>query len=300
MSPAESNYIVGYGGVYLPIRPPFLNPIEQANPGLVIVAPIRAGGQKSVWRVTYQGQSFALKILSSTAEAAERARREIHIMQNCTCPRIVRFGPLDLQELMIGTEKYIYYLEEFIDGTPLDIAVKPLSFALCKILGLQLSEAIDHLWRMRKVHRDIKPGNIMQRAGEDNFVLLDIGLALDLEGATLTATGAVVGTPLYLSPDQIKLVNSRRDLDFRSDLHALGVVMYECLIGVHPLWNSRVPQINITGNILALRPLRIINFRGDTPVALEEIVLRLLEKEPNLRYARIRHLVEELEGVIVP
>ncbi len=282
------------------IRPPFLDPIEQANPGLAIVGPIRTGGQKSVWRATYQGQTYALKILNATAEALERAKREIHIMQNCACPRIVRSGPLDLQEITMGLEKYVYYLEEFIDGTPLDVLAKPISFVLCRILGLHICEAIDHLWRMKKVHRDIKPGNIMQRAGQENFVLLDIGLALDLEGATLTATGGIVGTPLYLSPDQLKLVNSRRDLDFRSDLHALGVVMYECLTGSHPLWNSHVPQANITGNILNLRPLPVRDFRADTPVALEEIVLRLLEKEPNLRFARIRHLVEELQGVNLP
>jgi eukaryotic-like serine/threonine-protein kinase len=282
------------------IRPPFLDPIENAVPGLAIVGPVRAGGQKSVWRAAFNGQTYALKILSFNAEAAERAKREISIMQTCACPQIVRFGPLDLQEIEIANEKYIYYLEEFIDGVPLDVLPKPVSFVLCRLLGLQICEAIDHLWKMRKIHRDIKPGNIMQRTGQDNFVLLDICLALDLEGSTLTATGGVVGTPLYLSPDQLKLVNSRRDLDFRSDLHALGVVMYECLTGVHPLWNSRVPQMNILGNILTLRPLPLRDFRADTPAALEEIVLRLLEKEPNLRFARLRHLVEELEGVDLP
>jgi len=281
-------------------RPPFVDPIEQANPGLAVIAQIRPGGQKYVWRATYQGQVYALKTLVANAEAAERAKREISIMTACQCPRIVRFGPLTLKEIQVGTEKYIYYLEEFIDGTPLDVLAKPISLALCRTLGLQMCEAIDHLWRIKKVHRDIKPGNIMQRAGQENFVLLDIGLALDLEGSSLTAPGGVVGTPLYLSPDQIRLVNSRRDLDFRSDLHALGVVMYECLTGVHPLWNARVPQMNVTGNILNLRPLPVRDFRADTPVALEEIVLRLLEKEPNLRYARIKHLVEELEGVQLP
>jgi len=95
-------------------------------------------------------------------------------------------------------------------------------------------------------------------------------------------------------------VNAKRDLDFRSDLYALGVVMYECLTGVHPVWNSRVPQANITGNILTLRPLPITDFRQDIPPALEDIVLRLLEKEPNLRFARIQHLVEELEAVNLP
>jgi len=282
------------------LKPPTLDPIEQANPGLAIVAPIRAGGQKTVWRSTYQGETYALKILTSTTESAERAKREIAIMRACACPRIVRFGPLELQEITVGTDRYIYYLEEYIDGLPLDVVVKPLSLAQCRILGLQICEAVDHLWGMKKVHRDIKPGNIMQRIDQDNFVLLDIGLALDLEGTTLTNAGNVVGTTLYLSPDQLKLVNARRDLDFRSDLHALGVVMYECITGVHPLWNAQVPQMNVIANILNVKPVPLRNFRPETPTALEDIVLRLLEKEPHLRYARIRHLVEELEGVALP
>lgn len=281
-------------------RPPFLDPIEQANAGLAIVSPIRAGGQKSVWRATHQGQVYALKILIANPEAAERAKREINIMTLCNCPHLVRFGPLPLQEILVGGVRYLYYLEEFIDGTAVDVLAKPIQFSLCRTLGLHVSDAINQLWRNKKVHRDIKPSNIMQRAGQDSFVLLDIGLALDLEGVSLTVPGGVVGTPLYVSPDQIKLVNARRDLDFRSDLHALGVVMYECLTGVHPLWNTQVPQANVSGNILNLRPLPVRTFRVDTPIALEEIVLRLLEKEPNLRFARIQHLVEELEALNLP
>jgi eukaryotic-like serine/threonine-protein kinase len=281
-------------------RPPFLDAIAQAQQGLRIDDPIRAGAQKSVWRATYEGTPYALKILGSTADAVERVKREISILRDCRSPHIVRLGPLELQQIGVGDKEFLFYLEEFIDGAPLDKIDKPFPIALGKTLGLQMCEAIDELWQMRKVHRDIKPGNVMRRAGTDDFVLLDIGLALDLEGPSLTATGGVVGTPLYLSPDQLKLVNSRRDLDFRSDLYALGVVMYECLTGVHPLWNDEVPRANIMGNILTLRPLPMSKFRPDIPPPLDEIVLRLLEKEPHARYARIAHLAEELEGVDLP
>jgi serine/threonine protein kinase len=281
-------------------QPAYLAMIAQAHAGLTTSNPIRSGGQKSVWRATYQNQTYALKVLVSTPEASERAKREINILRDCVSPRIVRLGPLDLQEIVVGGSTYIYYLEEFIDGDPLDTLAKPLPLASCKALGLQICEAIEDLWRMKKVHRDIKPGNIMRRTGQDEFVLLDIGLALDLEGTTITATGNIVGTPLYLSPDQVKLVNSRRDLDFRSDLHALGVVIYECLTGVHPLWNPQVPQANIIGNILGLKPKPVKDFRAETPQAFDEIVLRLLEKEAHARYARISHLKEELEGVNIP
>jgi serine/threonine protein kinase len=281
-------------------NPPYLDFISQAHPGLAILEHVRSGGQKSVWRATYAGQPYALKVVVSTTEASERTQREINILRDCRSPRIVRLGPFDLQQIEVGGTTYIYYLEEFVEGQAVDSVIKPLPLAVCRTLGIQLSEATEDLWRLRKVHRDIKPGNIIRRAGRDDFVLLDTGLALDLDGTSITATGNVVGTTLYLSPDQLKLVNSRRDLDFRSDLHAVGVVMYECLTGLHPLWNPHVPQVNIYGNILGLRPLPVQSFRADTPTSLQDIVLRLLEKEPHARYSRIRHLIEELEGVDLP
>lgn len=280
---------------------PALDAIRAQHPELVVVEPIRAGGQKSVWRATYRGTAYALKMLRATEESAGRARREINIMRECNSPYLVRLGPLDLQEIAVNDEERIlYYLEEFIDGQALDQVPKPLALDACKQLGLQMSHAIENLWNAGYVHRDIKPGNIMRRVDEQNYVLLDVGLALDLDASSLTDPGAIVGTRAYLSPDQIRLVQSKRDLDFRSDLHALGVVMYECITGVHPLWNPRVPQDNIVGNILGLRPLPLTDFRADTPASLTEIVLRLLEKEPNMRYARIAFFREELEVVDLP
>jgi serine/threonine protein kinase len=202
-----------------------------------------------------------------------------------------------MQEVVVGTDSYIYYLEELIDGQALDAITKPLPFDLCTALGLQMCEAIECLWSKRKVHRDIKPGNIMLRADGQNFVLLEIGLALDLDGSSLTEPGNVVGTLRYLSPDQLRLTHPKRDLDFRCDLYALGLVLYECITAIHPLWNALTPRMNMHANIMHVRPLPLKDFRVDTPTGLEEIVLRLLEKEPNMRYARISHLRTDLEGV---
>jgi serine/threonine protein kinase len=277
---------------------PDLLALSQRHTGLAVLSEIRRGGQKSVWKVSYGGRPYALKVMLSAPEVLERAKREINIMRECQSPYLVSFGPLDLQYLHAGGKTFIYYLEEFVDGTPLDAVQKPLALKLCKTLGLHLVRAIQCLWQKRYVHRDIKPGNVMLRAEGQSFVLLDVGFALDLATSSLTGAGLVVGTQLYLSPDQIRL--AKRQLDFRSDLHAVGLCMYECLTGFHPLWNPRVNQVDLRDNILNLVPLPTTQFRSDVPEPLQAVLARLLEKEPHLRYSKLEHLIEDLEAVELP
>lgn len=277
---------------------PEIRAIVERHRGLTDLEHIRTGGQKSVWRVKYKDTWYALKIIRAEREAVERAKREIGIMRECHSPHLVSLGPLELQDIDSEGKRLIYYLEEFIDGLPLDQVPKPMALATCKALGQQLADAISALWSTGYVHRDIKPGNIMLRSDGQHFVLLDVGLAMDLSASSLTAPGNVVGTPLYLSPDQIRL--AKRQLDFRSDLHALGVCMYECITGKHPLWNPEVPRIDLRDNILNLIPLPLTRFRAGISEPLQDIVLRLLEKEANMRYARIEHFIEELDGVVLP
>jgi serine/threonine protein kinase len=279
---------------------PTINPtsIAARHPGLRIIDPVRPGGQKQVWKVSYQGQTYALKIISSAPENVERAKREIGIMRQCKSPQLVRMGPMDLHYIPIGGQAYVYYLEEFIEGTPLDSIPKPMPLGICKALGLQLTYAVTSIWSEGYVHRDIKPSNVMLRSDGRTFVLLDAGLALDLAGASITRAGGVVGTQLYWCPDQIRIV--KRKLDFRADLYAIGTCMYECITGVHPLWNPRVTKADLIDNILNQIPLPLIDFRPDTPVSLQEIVLRTLEKEPNLRYSKLEYFVAELEALQIP
>lgn len=106
-----------------------------------------------------------------------------------------------------------------------------------------------------------------------------------------------VGTMIFFSPEQTDFANRRRVLDFRSDLFALGIVMYIMLVGQHPFAKNANTSWDVFNNILRCPPIPPIKLRPDLPLALDQIVMRLLKKRPNLRYRRIDMFVEALRSV---
>lgn len=270
--------------------------IARVVPGLEIEGLLGAGGQKAVWKCKYQGSNHALKVLCADLQSTERAKRELEIMRVCESPYLARVGPLPLSVLELeGGQTVLYYLEEFIEGTPLSEVTLPMPIEGIVNVGMCMANAIEALWQNKYVHRDIKPHNIMRRQQPEEYVLLDAGMALDIAGPSLTESGLVVGTRRYLSPDQIRV--AKRRLDFRSDLFALGVTMYECATGFHPFWNEELPREDVLANILHCDPPHPQRWKNDLPAEACEIMLRLLEKEPHLRYGRIDHLKEDLRRI---
>jgi serine/threonine protein kinase len=190
--------------------------IAETFPNLRDVDLVGTGGQKVVFRVNIGGHPYALKFVLLPEEidseegqfpdVAARAKREVEIMRDCISPYIVKLGPIGLEFCDIAGQKLLYFSEEFIDGHNLkDIltAGARLQPADVVTLGTQITSAIQELWSLGKIHRDIKPGNIMKRLGGD-YVLLDAGLAFDVVGESLSA-GFLVGTPPYFSPEQFLL-----------------------------------------------------------------------------------------------
>jgi serine/threonine protein kinase len=155
---------------------------------------------------------------------------------------------------------------------------------ICKGLGAAHAKGI--------VHRDIKPANIWIEENTKRVKILDFGLALASSAIDqLSARGAVVGTPGYLSPEQ-----ARSDpLDDRSDLYSLGVVLYELCTGRLPHEGKSVPQQLIA--ILAQRPVPIGELNPAIPAPLCELIHHLLRKEPRLRPASAASLLEQLDQV---
>jgi eukaryotic-like serine/threonine-protein kinase len=274
-------------------------------PGSSDIARVGAGGQKLVYRVRLAQGVFALKLASlpddfdpGAADADDtvlRARRETEIMKECVSPYIVKPGPVDLGTTMISGQNVLYFSEEFIDGRNLTDVLNqegPLQVDSLIRLAQQMCVAIEELWSLGKIHRDIKPGNIMRRSGSGDFVMLDTGLAFDVAGESISA-GFLVGTMAYFSPEQFDY-SSRRVMDFRSDMFSLGVTLYEVATGQHPFLSATRSMAHLYTKISRFNPPAPSSINTAIPPALDRIILRMMGKSPHLRYRRMAQLHDAL------
>jgi len=268
---------------------------------------VAEGGQKSIFRFSNAGMQWALKLidLSDTeqrlGEAAQtvvaRVDREVRILHDIDSPHFPKLGPLGPRIARIESSPYFAYSEEFVDGQVLTelIAAGPLETGLISRLGGDVAAALLELWNRRIVHRDIKPDNIVERASDKSFVLLDPGYALDLADGSLTRTGGIVGTAPYYSPEQLD-VGNKRALDCRSDLYSLGITMYEAVTGSHPYYRPGMTlgqlhaavRIGVPSNLQA---------KG-CPERLANIIARLIRKRPHLRYRGPAELLSDIQEYV--
>src|SRR5437762_5689359 len=257
-----------------------------------IVAPLGAGGMGEVYRAkdTRLGREVALKVLpeafARNADRLARFEREARTVAGLNHPNIVVLYSVE-------EDNGVRFLTmELVEGRSLDQLVSPggLQFSRVLDLGIALAEALAAAHERGVVHRDLKPANVMVTR-EGRVKVLDFGLA-KLEpsdaglGATQAATvaaplstpGQVVGTVPYMAPEQV-----RGDaVDARTDLFALGIMLYELAIGRRP-FNGMTPA-DVTSSILRDAPEPPSNLRADLPADLDRIVGRCLEKEPRTRF----------------
>ena len=159
-----------------------------------------------------------------------------------------------------------------------------------RIAGLlaEVADALDHAHQSGVIHRDIKPQNIL--LGDDNRLhLTDFGLARLTDTPHLTVTGELVGSPAYLSPEQVR---GGKAVDHRSDVYSLGVTLYELLARRRP-FEGRTRD-RIFHDICQLEPIPPRRFEPRIPADLETICLRAIEKEPRRRHATAAELAEDL------
>lgn len=292
--------------------------VQQLIPSATNISELGYGGQKRVYAGEIEGIKYALKfalvpdeldieelgtdeididddLLASNSVIA-RAKREVETMHDCDSPYMVKLGPIPLGIGKIDDQILIFYSEEFIDGKDLKKHLAdsgPFSVEDVTRLGIHISDAINGLWKLQKVHRDVKPGNIMLCEERNEFILLDAGLAFDVVGESLSISP--VGTPLYFSPEQFDFMSRRTLLDFRSDLFSLGVTLYEMLTGQHPFYTQGDQSYDLVTNIQnkpAIPPSQLID---GVPKDLEHVILRLLGKSPHLRFRDCKLLTKCLQ-----
>jgi serine/threonine-protein kinase len=193
-----------------------------------------------------------------------------------------------------------FMVMEYLEGEDLAARLKsrgpmPLEDALDFVLQACVAVADAHTLGI--VHRDLKPDNLFcvrRSDGQQIIKVLDFGISKMAEsggaaGAALTATATAMGTPLYMSPEQIR---SSKDVDGRADLWALGVILHELLAGTPPFRAETLYELLF--QITSAVPPPIRTLRGDVPPEVEAVLLRCLEKDPTRRFANVGELAAAL------
>ncbi len=232
-------------------------------------------------RETALDRRVVIKVVTADVGAgvsADRFRREIQVAATLRHPHIV---PLLAAGEAAGI---LYYSMPLIDGESLQQRLArtgPLPVSEVVHLAEEVADALDHAHRQGVIHRDIKPANILLHDG--SALVADFGIAravskaTEHEGHALTITGLVLGTPLYMSPEQ----GGGDEVDGRTDIYALGCVMYQMLAGKPPFEGTNAQQIILAHFVKEPPPID----RGDVPDALRDVVRQAMAKDPEQRFA---------------
>jgi eukaryotic-like serine/threonine-protein kinase len=258
---------------------PTLDEVRAAFPRYTIARSIAAGGQGEVFQATRIknpaaidcNDPVALKMYFDPTQR-ERIRREVDAMLGYEHPNVAKF--VEQGQVTCAGSDFDYVAWEFVDGESLDrrLQTGPLSPQIAARIGRDVARAIVHIWNKRIVHRDIKPANVVLKTGDNEAVLIDLGLARHLNETTITAVGAVAGTTGYFSPEQSR---GERQLSCKSDVFALGVVLLQCLTGCHPTNHNQV--------LLATRPIKTAQAAPRCPANLAGIIDPMLSLRASFR-----------------
>jgi hypothetical protein len=268
-------------------KPPTIEELTKAFPGLEFEGFLGAGGMGFVYRVRDRatGEIGALKVLlrelAEDPAFVERFEREARTLARLDHPGIVRLRSWG------QTGGFCHLLMEHVEGANLREALRAGRFSPEQALALvgPLCDALQYAHSQGVLHRDIKPENILLDA-DGRAKIADFGIAKILaspgsvpEAYPLTQTGARIGTPHYMAPEQVEKPEA---VDHRADIYSLGVVLYELLTGELPLGRFQAPSAKV-----------------DLDARIDEIVLRALAKERELRQqsaGEVRQQVEDLGG----
>jgi serine/threonine-protein kinase len=181
----------------------------------------------------------------------------------------------------VGEEHDLAYIAmDYINGEGLDTFGHPdnlLSIDEVFHIGITVAEALDYAHQQNVVHRDIKPGNIIYDIQNSNVKVTDFGIAC-LTDNSRTRTGTVLGSPSYMSPEQL----SGEQVDGRSDLYSLGVTLYQLFTGVLPF--TADSMASLAYKIANNKPQGIRKIRSELPTCLTRVINKSIEKNPELRY----------------
>jgi len=272
--------------------PPVDALIGQTIGSYVIVARVGGGGMGVVYqaRDTRLGRTVALKFLppqwSHDDEARQRFVREAQAASATSHPNICT-----IHDIETAPDGQLFIVMAYYEGQTLKqrLASGPLASDEALDIATQIADGLAKAHAQNVVHRDIKPGNVMLT--EDGVRIVDFGLATFADALKLTAEHSTLGTAAYMSPEQVRGLAA----DARSDVWAVGVILYEMLTGRVPFQGSHAEAIAYAIRNETPAPIRAS--RPEVAEEIEHLVFRAMHKEPGIRFANGRELSRALRQV---
>ena len=236
-------------------------------------------------------RNVALKLLRPELAAvigAERFLKEIKVTANLQHPHIL--GLIDSGEV----DGLLYYVMPSVEGESLRDRLtreRQLPIADAVRIATEVASALDYAHRHNVIHRDIKPENILLHDGRAMVADFGIALAVSTAGTRMTETGMSLGTPHYMSPEQAM---GEKEITARSDIYALGAVLYEMLVGEPPFTGPTAQAI--IARVMTEEPRKLVLQRKSIPPQVQAAVEKALEKLPADRFTSAHDFAEALEG----
>jgi hypothetical protein len=259
-----------------------------------IERPVGGGGMGSVYRAIdgLTGRRVAVKVMDTDDERlAERFLREARVLAELDHPAIVRYVAHGY-----AADGEPYLAMEWLEGEDLHQRLRQKGVTIVETLTLarRVSVALAVAHARGVVHRDIKPSNLLLVGSDPALTkVVDFGIArLEVAGQPLTRSGLVLGTVGYMSPEQ---ASGAPDVDARTDVFALGCVLFQCLTGTPPFVGEHA--VAVLAKVLHEEAPRVRSLRAEVPAALDDLVARMLSKERSERPADILSVCRVIEAL---
>ena len=244
----------------------------------------------------------ALKVLLPEL-SADLGCRDRFLREAQAIAQIEHENVVDIYHLGEETSEVVFFAMELLSGEDLetrllDRARRPLGWQqICQWMA-QVAAAMSSVHAAGLIHRDLKPSNIFlskRRDGREQVKLLDFGIVKSRDGAALTSTGAAIGTPYYMSPEQILA----QELDHRTDIYSLGVLFFEAVAGRMPFVGEAI-QVAMQHCNVAPPTLRQVNPELDIPDDLQELIAHMLAKSPEQRVQSMDAVAQVISDLLPP
>lgn len=258
-----------------------------------------SGSFGSVYSCEKGGNTYAIKIFNFSYVFSEfskgtdnRITREINALKSVSHPNVVSY--VDDGEFVDNGVKYLYVVMDYVDRTDLSKFIQNNNLEVKDAISIFINilNGVEAIHKQHIVHRDLKPANIYITQ-DRNIKILDFGLSKLIDFTSITSTGAEIGSPLYMSPEQVR---DSKNIDYRSDYYALGVILFELLSKNNP-YGKIQSRTELYYKIINEPPISIRQFIPTIPNEIDNLISSLLEKENYKRPNDVNEILQYLQVV---